>query len=700
MDNQIKRKKMNINLLKRLLVLVSAMFLHFHLIAQTLIDRPQEASNNMFVYLERVSREITTNSLTGISSLPDWKSKREQRHSEFLEMMGIWKYYHETKRPPLNIKVVGEIQGKAYCIRRLSYESLPGLNVSANLYIPNNLKGKVPAILYTCGHNPLQKASHYQLHAKKFAELGFVCLITETIELGEIKGIHRGPQDYGFYNWYSRGYNPGGVELWNGIRGVDLLCQLSEVDSTRIGTTGISGGGAYSFYIAAADKRVKAVAPVCGGGTLESHVGQRTMAQACDCMMPTNTYLCDFQDIAALIAPRPMLVAEASQDWYYAFDAVQKMVDNVRPIYLLYNKGENLALLETPGPHAYHQISRTHIFSFFCKHLKGEDISPEKVGDIEESADEMLPAEELSVFNHGIPDNDRNTTIQDSFVEKAQISGLHTLNQLDDSREHVISQLMKKSFHAFPDKPIPFNEKHVFAAENVVQPWRLYRYIDEYTICTEQDWRLKVTLHRNFKDSINHPLLLVLKSPSEDNKQTLGRLSSLKGKYNVAVFETRGVGETGWNMSMDKFVRRASAWTGRTLASMRIYDTLRCLEFLRTCEGIDPDVISLVASDEMCVVAFYSALLDKRTDELLLWNPPPTQDAQEISPGGSFEILNCLQIADLPQLAGMIYPSKITFIGEMPQAYNWTKELYETMGHSEYISTLNEVGNFKLSSND
>ena len=104
--------------------------------------------------------------------------------------------------------------------------------VAANLYIPNQIDRPAPAILYVCGHAHSQK-HHYQAHARSFAENGFVCLIIETIQRGEVKGEHLGAESLGWFHWYSKGYNPGGVEVWNGIRAIDLLCQMPEVDTSQ-----------------------------------------------------------------------------------------------------------------------------------------------------------------------------------------------------------------------------------------------------------------------------------------------------------------------------------------------------------------------------------------------------------------------------------------------------------------------------------
>jgi len=173
--------------------------------------------NNIRSYLIQAASGISDHSLSGILTLKDWQIARDKRYNEFIDMMGISDMPLHGERTPLNVRVTGTVQQEGYRIEKLYYESLPGLYVRANLYMPDSIKARVPAILYVCGHSLTQKV-HYQAHPAKFARLGFVCLIIETIQFGEVFGEHHGCYAKGWFNWYSRGYNPAGVELWNAIR--------------------------------------------------------------------------------------------------------------------------------------------------------------------------------------------------------------------------------------------------------------------------------------------------------------------------------------------------------------------------------------------------------------------------------------------------------------------------------------------------
>ena len=634
-------------------------------------------TNNIRCYLNKVASELTNSSLNTIQSLKDWEVIRDQRQEEFLEMMGLQGKPFTDKRSSLNVVKTGLIQKEGYRIEKLYYESLPGLYVPANLYIPDGIKKPVPAILYVCGHSYTQK-HNYQAHAKNFAQNGFVCLIIETIQYGEVRGEHAGSSRKNMkkFNWLSRGYTPGGVELWNGIRGLDLLSELPEVDKDKLGVTGISGGGSQSWFIAAADSRVKAAAAVAGAGTLESHVVQKTIDGHCDCMMPINTYGIDFSDIGALIAPRPFMIAEPSMDLLFSIESVHTLYNKVKTIYDLYGVPQNLIMADVDGSHSYgsKEELRSRILSFFIKELMGKDKTPQEIGEIDISKE--LSNEDLAVYVKGVPKDDITKTIQDSFIALATPPKINNPDQLSTYKKEVLTFLKEKTFGAFPKESVPLDIRLEFEA--------LYskRYKkEEYSFVSEEGWRLRIAIDSKVGSDNPLPFLLVLKNPHQERGASNSLISGIDGELNTGFFEARGIGDTGWSPSLQWHIRRAAAWTGRTVASMRVYDVLRCLEALRKIQGVDPNNISIIAQGEMAAIATYAALLDGNVKSLILKNPPATQNiaSQPNGRGESIEMLNCLRITDLPQVAGLMFPNQLTMVGELPDTYEWTENLYKNL---------------------
>ncbi len=244
-------------------------------------------------------------------------------------MLGLDPLPEKTDLKPV---VTGSVEHDDFIVEKLHFQSRPGLYVTGNLYLPKKIDKPLPAILYVCGHGRVVKdgvsygsKAHYQHHGAWFARNGYVCLTIDTLQLGEIEGIHHGTHRDGMWWWLSRGYTPAGVEAWNCIRALDYLETRPEVDATRIGVTGRSGGGAYSWWIAALDDRIKAAVPVAGITDLQNHVVDGCVEGHCDCMYMVNTYRWDYPQVAALVAPRPLLIANTDKDGIFPLDGVVRL---------------------------------------------------------------------------------------------------------------------------------------------------------------------------------------------------------------------------------------------------------------------------------------------------------------------------------------------------------------------------------------
>ena len=133
------------------------------------------------------------------------------------------------------------------------------------------------------------------------------------------------------------------------------------MDAERLGVTGISGGGAVTWWIAAADERVRAAAPVCGTSTLASYIADRTIDGHCDCMWFNNTYRWDLADVGALIAPRPLLIASADRDPIFTIASIRNVHEQLKPLYATLGAADKLLLVETPGGHSSASTPHRHL---------------------------------------------------------------------------------------------------------------------------------------------------------------------------------------------------------------------------------------------------------------------------------------------------------------------------------------------------
>ena len=291
-------------------------------------------------YFKKETAALADKCLAEIKTLEDWTSRKAEYRQQLFEMLSLSPLPEKSELKPM---ITGRVEHETFTVENLHYQSMPGLYVTANLYLPKRIERPLPAILYVCGHARVAtngvsfgNKTGYQHHGAWFARNGYICLTIDTIQLGEIEGVHHGTYRENQWWWNARGYTPAGVEAWNSIRALDYLETRPEVDRNRFGVTGRSGGGAYSWWVAALDDRIKVAAPVAGITDLHNHVVDGTVEGHCDCMFTVNTYRWDYAQVAALVAPRPLLICNSDKDSIFPLDGVYRIHQKVRRIYDLH----------------------------------------------------------------------------------------------------------------------------------------------------------------------------------------------------------------------------------------------------------------------------------------------------------------------------------------------------------------------------
>jgi dipeptidyl aminopeptidase/acylaminoacyl peptidase len=212
--------------------------------ASALAAEEKHGDKMIDAYLAAQAAKLSQRFLDGATTMEEWKTRRPRLKQEYFDMLGLWPL---PERTPLHATVTGTLDRDPVTIEKLHFQSRPGLYVTGNLYRPQKVEGKLPAVLYVCGHSGRGRDGNktaFQDHGMWFANNGYICLIIDTLQLGEIPGVHHGTYSRGRWWWQALGYTPAGVECWNGMRAIDYLVSRPDVDADRIAVTGISGGGA------------------------------------------------------------------------------------------------------------------------------------------------------------------------------------------------------------------------------------------------------------------------------------------------------------------------------------------------------------------------------------------------------------------------------------------------------------------------
>src|SRR4029453_19167018 len=183
------------------------------------------------------------------------------------------------------------------------------------------------------------------------------------------------------------GLSVAGLQLWNGIRGLDFLESLPYVQRDKIGATGASGGGTQVFLLASVDGGVAAAAPVNmislhmqGGCLCENQPGLR---------LDTNNV-----EIAATIAPRPLLMVSATGDW--TKNTMQQEYPAVRALYALRGAADRVHGVQFDAPHNYNRDSREAVYAWMARWLQNAQADVRR----EEKTFTPDPIPDLLVF-HG-----------------------------------------------------------------------------------------------------------------------------------------------------------------------------------------------------------------------------------------------------------------------------------------------------------
>lgn len=302
---------------------------------------------------------------------------------------------------------VGVLEGKGYRIRKLRYEIVPGFESVALLYEPDHLDGRMPAILNVNGHERLWgKAVEYkQKRCINFARHGILALNLEWLACGELK---QAENEHDFAAHLDLiGMNGAGLFYLAMRRGLDFLAEHPNVDPTRLGVTGLSGGGWQTITLSALDERVSAAVPVAGFAGLVTSIEHPEYIG--DDIEQNATDFRDGQDythLVAMRAPRPtLLVYNAEDDCCFHGPLVKPHVfDAITGYFKLYGREDALSWYENrdPGTHNYQLDNRQQAYRFFGRSFNlpalGDEIPVDGEIKTSEALAVGLPKDNLTIL--------------------------------------------------------------------------------------------------------------------------------------------------------------------------------------------------------------------------------------------------------------------------------------------------------------
>lgn len=288
------------------------------------------------------------------------------------------------EKTPLNVRVTGELDRGAYHIQNLIFDSRPGFPVTANLYLPQGHTRPRPAVLCLCGHHWNAKAYEpYQSFAQALARLGYVALIVDPMGQAERLQYPDGKGESLFGpgpsypsvrehnaldrqlsltgDWIGRWF------IWDNIRALDVLLAQANVDPTRVGVTGNSGGGTMTAFAVACDSRVTMAAPSCWVSSWHHNGINEEPLDAEQCPPGILAAGLEQSDLLLARAPNPVILLTQEQDFFDQRGSLEAF-ERLRHVYRLLSAESNAAYHVGPGTHNYWLDAREAMYAFFNGH--------------------------------------------------------------------------------------------------------------------------------------------------------------------------------------------------------------------------------------------------------------------------------------------------------------------------------------------
>jgi dienelactone hydrolase len=543
-------------------------------------------------------------------------------------------------RTLLNVRRNGVITHSDYRVEKILFEAQPNFFVTANLYVPTNRPGPFPAVLQPTGHSLTAKARElYQSLSIGLAKYGFVVLTYDPLGQGErriffdrdlgdskVGGTTAEHQMVGIQSLLG-GESLARTMIWDGMRALDVLQSLPEVDPQRLGVAGCSGGGTLTAYLMALDPRVRAAAPACYISSWQEQLSG-TGPQDAEQQFPDQLRDgFDHGDFLIAAAPKPVLIASTTED-FFPLAGAQRTYEEAKAIYNRFGAEDKIAWFTAPGGHGMRADTRGAIYAWMRKWLQqtpGPAPEPRFAVELEES---------LQVTPTGLVEGETASTL---------------------SRRRLAA--IRPVPGNLPQQVRAITRYQAYTGPLSVQPIAGERFSYE----AEPGRRVPATLLR--PATPNGSVVLVAADMAAARQ-------FVTAGYTVLAIDVALTGETAHragSYSNDWFPQDKTIWlalmVGRTVTGLRMADVVRGLDVLREQGVASPNGVIGFARGNAGVAMLHAAVLDPRLRQLVLEDLPPTYRTLAETPiqRQIFDVVlpEVLRNYDLPDLAAAVAPRRV-----------------------------------------
>lgn len=618
------------------------------------------------------------------TSRPEWQKRRAQLRARLAKAWGDF-----PKNPaPLQPRLLGEIQRDGYRIEKLMFQTLPQVWMTANAYVPEG-KGKRPAVLCVHGHwRGAKQDPVVQARCIGLAKLGFFVLAVDAFGAGE-RGVGKPLGEYHGEMTAATllpvGLPLSGIQVYENRRAVDYLLTRPEVDGSKIGITGASGGGNQTMYAGAWDERFKAVVPVCSVGNYQAYLG----AACCMCeVVPGALQFTEEGGVLGLVAPRALMVISATRDAFqFSVEEAQKSLAWASKVYSLDGKPESVRHTIFESGHDYSKPMREAMYGWMTLHLKGEgDGSPIPEPEVKTEAPETLrcfPGETR-------PDDWLTLTKFAAREGRALTQAIRPPADATDWRKRA-GQMKRKL-----DQDVLGGTKPVSLAKQKPEKTEVTA-----PLSFESEEGIRLTLTRISGATPQRAGIVLLLSLEQEEAPVIHALtkSLLQSGRTVASLRLRATGDMAVpNDSIGRAPDHNSAewslWLGKPLLGQWTQDVRAALNALEAATA-RREKVTVIGSGSAGLVAICTAALDARIERVVTVGMLASYLSESPYTGQRLGIMApgiVRSVGDIPHLAALIAPRRLVIADAMEgtgvtlplpaleKQFDFTRQVYATMG--------------------
>lgn len=599
-----------------------------------------------------------------------------------------------VEKAPLDPQILGTLDREGYRVEKLVFQTRLGCYATATCYVPTTGSAPYPAVLCVHGHwQGARRDPVVQSRCIGLAKLGFVVLTLDAWGAGE-RGTVIGQNEYhggllGASLW-PVGTPLHGLQLYDNVRALDYLQSRKEVDGTRLGCTGASGGGNQTTQLSAFDERVKCAVPVCSVGTFHSYL---TAACCVDEVLNGGLTFAEEGDLLGMVAPRALLVITASQDVPHFGPAVAaEALKRAGEYFHAHREEDRVRHVIVQSGHAYNQPMREAMYGWMRRWLKGEgDGSPTP-----EPAFTTEDPETLRCFALPFRAGRVMTTVAWVGQRSQAIAAAHSEPVKRGDWERVRSARVRSLRASLALPAAGFSPVLYEGAVNAgAYP------VDE--LASEPDLRIPTAAIRG-ADRGDGAAAVILLHPAGLEAALRSELAGeLRARgIHTRALELRGSGSlTLPNQGLgaaipDHNLVEWSLWLGRPLLGQWVHD-LR--QLMTSMEGRGVKRFGVVGWREGALAAVVTAAVDERLRGTAALEPLLTFTGGSVPHEHRMAVFHprLMEAGDIPHLTALGAPRGVAVAApvkldgtpatarEIDPVYAWSRDLYQTLGQPERL---------------